>query len=70
MVPSHRRFGFAEAAALFPGDGIFGEVLPAAFGDIREQSRGRGDLGRPCNAGTIGGSCYIRRIEILVRLSR
>jgi hypothetical protein len=34
MVPSHRRVGFADAAALFPGDWIFGESLLATLGSI------------------------------------
>ncbi len=32
MVPSHRELGSAEVAALFPGDGIFGEFLLATIG--------------------------------------
>jgi hypothetical protein len=31
MVPSHRRVGFANAPALFPGDWIFGESLLATL---------------------------------------
>src|SRR6202049_939370 len=31
MVPSHRELGFAEVAALFPRDWIFGEFLLAAL---------------------------------------
>jgi hypothetical protein len=34
MVPSHRELGFAEVAALFPGDWIFGEFLIATLGGI------------------------------------
>jgi hypothetical protein len=37
MVPSHRELGFAEVAALFPGDGIFAELLLATLGDIRDK---------------------------------
>ena len=36
MVPSHRRVGSADAAALFPGDGIFGRTLLATF--VAEES--------------------------------
>jgi hypothetical protein len=31
MVPSHHELGFAELAALFPGDRIFGEFLHATL---------------------------------------
>ncbi len=47
MVPSHRELGFAEVAALFPGDGIFEEVLMATIGRHMGQSHGRGDPGQP-----------------------
>jgi hypothetical protein len=47
MVPSHRRFGLAEAAALFPGDGIFGEFLHAAIGSYRNKVMAGGTPANP-----------------------
>ncbi len=37
MVPSHRELGFAEVAALFPWDWIFGESLLATLGSIEDK---------------------------------
>jgi acyl-CoA thioesterase I len=47
MVPSHRRVGFADAAALFPRDWIFGEFLLATFGDIRDKVMAEGTPANP-----------------------
>ncbi len=38
MVPSHRELGFAEVAALFPGDRIFEEFRHATFGVIWDKA--------------------------------
>jgi hypothetical protein len=47
MVPSHRELGFAEVAALFPGDWIFGEFLLAALGVVRNKVMAGGTPANP-----------------------
>jgi hypothetical protein len=37
MVPSHRELGFAEVAALFPGDWIFGMSLRATMETAKDK---------------------------------
>jgi hypothetical protein len=52
MVPSHRELGFAEVAALFPGGGIFGELLLATLGDIRDKGMAGGTPANPATLET------------------
>ena len=53
MVPSHRQLGFAEVAALFPGDWIFEEFLLATLGDIGDKVMAGGTPANP--ATPVGG---------------
>ncbi len=50
MVPSHTELGFAEVAALFPGDGIFGMSLLATMETAKDKVMAGGT---PANLATL-----------------
>jgi len=51
MVPSNRRFGFSEAAALFPWAVIFGLSLLGTMERDKDKVMAGGNPGQPRHAG-------------------